>query len=226
MQEEQFSPPSSPRPFGELPGLWTKVLQMSEEFFTLEAPRASGSNTIISLIILAVITAILTAISSVILGGAQMAFLPEEYRETLGATMGSSLVGSLCTGLFGTVIGFYLGNGLIYLIARAFGGTGDFGTQAYLQSLFTVPLGIVGAVINLIPCVGCIAALALGIYQIVLSVRVIKVTHRLEQGKAVAVVLIPMVVLFLLVLCGVIFFTVVVGAAVGDIFQNISNNLQ
>ena len=32
---------TSPRPFGEIPPLWVKVTQMTEDFFAQEAPRAS-----------------------------------------------------------------------------------------------------------------------------------------------------------------------------------------
>ena len=80
MSEEQFptyeSPPvdTSPRPFGEIPGLWLKVTQMTEEFMAQEASRASGTTVLISVVILAVVSAILSAISSLIWGAIQTAF--------------------------------------------------------------------------------------------------------------------------------------------------------
>ena len=42
MSQDQYSPyqslptDTSPRPFGEIPGLWLKVLEMTEEFFAQE----------------------------------------------------------------------------------------------------------------------------------------------------------------------------------------------
>ena len=69
-----------------------------------------------------------------------MAFLPPEYKEAAAVGAGQN---ALCSALIGTLIGFYLSNGLVYLGARIFGGTGDFTTQAYLASLFAVPVGIV-----------------------------------------------------------------------------------
>ena len=226
MNEEQFPMSTSPRPFGELPGLWVKVTQMTEEFLAQEAPRASGSNTLVSVLILAAATAVLYAISAAIWGGAQTAFLPPEYREIGAAGAGGNVFRSLCSGLIGTVVGFYLGNGLVYLGARVLGGSGDFGTQTYLQSLFAVPLGIVTAVVNLVPCVGLIAALALGIYSIVLSVRAVKVVHNLTTGKAVAAILVPVVILGLLAACGVIVLLALLGPAINNVFQNIVTNLQ
>jgi hypothetical protein len=224
--EEQFLAPTSPRPFGEIPGLWVKVTQMTEEFFAQEAPRASGSNTLISVLILAAATAVLSAISTVILGGAQTAFLPPEYREMAGAGAGGGALGTLCTGLVGTLVGFYLSNGLVYLGARVLGGSGDFGTQTYLQSLFAVPIGIVASALNLVPCVGLIAALAVAAYGIILNVRSVKVVHDLTTGKAVVAVLVPALLLALLAACGVITLLAVLGPAINDVFQNIVTNMQ
>ena len=165
MYEEQFPPPASPRPFGEIPGLWTKVFQMTEQFFAQEAVRASGSNTLISVLIMGVVSSVLATISSLIWGGTQMAFLPPEYREAMAVGAGSNVVCSLCSTLIGTAIGFYLSNGLVYLGARIFGGTGDFTTQAYLASLFAVPVGIVSGLVGLVPCVGLIAVLAVSVWR-------------------------------------------------------------
>jgi len=238
MSGEQFSTyggpdgpmDTSPRPFGEIPGLWLKVTQMTEEFFAQEAPRASGSNVLISVVILAVASAILSALSSAITsligGGTQMAFLPPEYRDIAAAGMGGGVMTALCTGLIGTVIGFYLGNGLVYLGARIFGGSGDFGTQTYLQSLVVVPIGIVSGVAGLVPCLGALAALALAIYGIVLWVRVIKVVHNLTTGKAVAAIFVPGLVLGLIAVCLVIVPLALLGPQIGEIFEDIVNNLQ
>jgi hypothetical protein len=225
MQEEQFLTPSSPRPFSEIPGLWVKVTQMTEEFFAEEAPRASGSNVLIGILIFAVASTILSMISTAVWGGAQMAFLPPEYRETAAATLGGNVVGTLCCGFIGTIAGFYISNGLAYLGARVLGGTGDFGTQTYLQSLFAVPLGIVAAAVNLVPCVGAIAALALAVYGLVLNVRAVKVVHNLTTGKAAAAVLVPALLLGLLVACGVIVLLAILGPVINEVFQNIVNTM-
>jgi hypothetical protein len=226
MYEEQFPPPASPRPFGEIPGLWTKVFQMTEQFFAQEAPRASGSNTLISVLIMGVVSSVLATISSLIWGGTQMAFLPPEYREAMAVGAGSNLVCSLCSTLIGTAIGFYLGNGLVYLGARIFGGTGDFTTQAYLTSLFAVPVGIVAGLVGLVPCVGLIAVLAVGIYALVLNVRAVKVAHNLTTGQAVAAVFVPAVVIGVLVACLAVVGLAILGPAISNVFENIVTNLE
>jgi hypothetical protein len=117
---------------------------------------------------------------------------------------GSSLALSFVSTLVGTFIGFFIGQGITYGLAKAFGGQGTFTTQAYTFLLFQVPLGIVVGLLGLIPVLGSFIGAAVGIYEIVLSVFAVMGAHRLNGGKATAVVLIPAAVVVLLV-CAVIF---------------------
>jgi hypothetical protein len=83
--------------------------------------------------------------------------------------------------------------GLNYLVARLLGGTGNFVTQAYLASLFYVPLGVVSGLVSLVPYyVGSLVSFAISIYIIALSVRAIKVVHQLTTGRAVVAILWPL----------------------------------
>jgi hypothetical protein len=243
MSEEQFPAyggleapmDTSPRPFGEIPGLWLKITQMTEEFFAQEAPRASGSNTLIGIAIFAVISAIIAALSSLIGGGVQMAGMPAEYQDMFatGTTMGGLVMCSLCGGLFGTVVSFYLASGLVYLGSRILGGSGDFGTQTYLQSLFTVPIGIVTSILSLVylvpvigGCLGGLIGLALSIYAIILNVRALKVAHNLTTGKAIAAILIPGLIIGVIVACLLAGALVLLAPTIGEVFEDIVNNLQ
>ena len=221
---------SAARPFGEIPSLWLKVTQMTEGFFAQEAGRASGSNTLISVLIWAAISTFLSIISSLVSGGIQT-LLPREAGQMGGGFMGQCLICSLCGGLAGPLVGFYLSNGVIYLGARVFGGTGDFNTQSYLQSLFVVPAGIVMSLLSLVfavpyagPCLGGIAVLAVIVYAIILSVRAVKVAHDLTTGRAVAAIFVPALVIGLIVGCLAVLTVVVLalmGPAIGNIFENI-----
>jgi hypothetical protein len=232
MYEEQFpmyeGPPidTSPRPFSEIPGLWLKVTQMTEEFFAQEAPRASGSNTLISVLIMAVISTVLSIISSLIWSAVQTAFLSPEYRGA--AALGGPDLCSFCVGIVGTLVAFYLCSGLVYLGARVFGGTGDFSTQTYLASLFYVPLQIAAMLVSLVPCIGLIAALVLWIYIIVLDVRAVKVAHNLTTGRAIAAIFVPGIVVGPIMVCLSLFVIVLLalmGPAIGNIFENIVTNI-
>ena len=215
----------SPRPFNEIPGLWLKITEITEEFFTREAPRASVANTLISLLIVAAATTLLSAISSLTGGSIQAVLPPSEYWEATLLSYGSIVLCSMCVGVFGTFIGFYLSNAFVYIGARLFGGTGDFTTQTYLQSLFYVPIGIATGVVNLIPCVGPIAAIGLAIYAIVLNVRSIKVDHSLSTGRAVAAIFVPALVIGLFVVCIVMGLLAIMGPMINSFYENIITNI-
>ncbi len=255
-QSPMYESPSaspSPRSFGEVPPLWLKVLRMSEAFFAQEALRASGSNALISVLILAVVTAVLSGLTALIGGGSQAASMllsdmPPELAGATAAGAGTSALCSVCQGAVQTLLGFYIANGIVYLGARIFGGKGDFGTQTYLQSLFSVPIGIVMGVVGLV--MGVLGALISGVagpsnvgvivvslllvavslplivYSIVLNVRVVKVTHDLSTGKAVAAIFVPSLILTVGVACLVGVVLVILGPAIGEMFEDVVNQMQ
>ncbi len=99
---------------------------------------------------------------------------------------------------------FFIVMGIIYSLAKAFGGQGKFVTQGYACLLFGVPLGIISSLLTLLPLAGLFLALGLLIYGIVLAIFSIMAVHRLSGGKASAVVLIPIAV-GLILYCGVVF---------------------
>jgi Yip1 domain len=110
-------------------------------------------------------------------------------------------------------LGFFIGAGIQYLVAKAFNGQGTFLQQSYSQLLYKVPLDIVGyvltTILGFIPILGGILDvlifLALFVYSVVLNIFQIKAVHRLTGGKAAAVVLIPYAVLLVLgLLCAVV----------------------
>jgi hypothetical protein len=221
----------SPRPFSEIPSLWLKVTQMTEAFFAEEAPRASQGGTLVSILVYAIVDAILTALSALIGGGLQaLSQLPEFGRQpelgaTYGAGVGSVVLCSACVGLIAVPISFYLNNALNYLGARVLGGTGNFSTQAYLMSLFAVPLGMVGGLASLVPYAGACVASLIGIYVIFLTVRLNKTVHQLTTGRAIVAALWPLL-LIPLVACAVIGVLLVLGPVVGNVFSNIVQNLE
>jgi hypothetical protein len=93
-------------------------------------------------------------------------------------------------------IGFFAITGIYYLIARAFGGKGTFLAQIYTMLLFTVPLGILTGLLGIIPVFGPLANSVVGMYGILLSIRMIMGVHRLSGGKATAVIFTPIAVIF------------------------------
>jgi hypothetical protein len=215
---------TSPRPFGEIFGLWLKVFQMNEPFFAAEAPRASNGNTLLALLIYAVVSVILGFIQRTI--GFRQLFLQRYFGNN-----SPSFNIPICLPLIALVavpLGYYIGIGLIHLAAKIFGGAGSFSTLAYLVSLFYIPLGIASSVLSLIPCLGPVLSLAVAIYSIILSVRAIKVNYTLTTGRAVAAYFTPVVVILVIVILISIVLVVILallGPSVGNIFSNVIRNL-
>jgi len=178
---------------------------------------------LIYILIAAVAAAILRAIGATLQRAAleqQIGNLEQQFgnspmlplmRSLMG---GGGLVFTLVFTLFAAVIGFFIGVGIIYLLGRAFGGTGTFGEMAYDISLYSAPITVLSALLGIIPIVGGLATLALGIYQIYLYWLSVQAGMNLPGNKALWVILIPILVVVLLC-CGVfvLLFLVIAGAS-------------
>jgi hypothetical protein len=210
-------PPVTPLPLGDaveqLPKQWWKVLSRpGAQTFAEEAGKASWDIIWVQLIGYAIISAILSALQN-LTNSATLDYLNRLNANSSAGTTALVTRGvtpaSIAIGLVGVLIGFFIAQGILFGLAKAFGGQGTFTQQAYVMLLFVVPLGILEGLLGLVPILGGLVSLAGGIYSIVLAVFAIMGVHRLSGGKASAVVLIPVGVLFLL-LCGLIFLLVVV----------------
>jgi Yip1 domain len=198
-------PPSAPLPLGEaikgLPQQYTKgTTRPGVMTFAAEMGKASWDIVWVQLIGQAIILALLSYLRILILHG---------FNAANFGTVGLPLVSIIMAPMF-----FFIGMGILYGLARAFGGQGKFVTQCYTYLLFSVPIGIVsGVVFTLIPVAGSFIAIALGIYGIVLTILSLKAVHRLSGGKATAVVLIPAgVVLLVAFALAILFGTLIVAA--------------
>lgn len=95
---------------------------------------------------------------------------------------------------------FLVGVGIYYLLARLLGGAGDFGRYAYLNAAFAAPLGILNTLLSLVPFVGCISPF-ITIYSLVLVYFATKVEHQMSSGRAIMVVLFPLLAVLALMAC-------------------------
>jgi hypothetical protein len=145
--------------------------------FAEEQSKASWGSVWFQLIFYALVSAILECVS-----------------ELITNTTSGGLILIFNIFFFFTPIIFFITTGIYYLLARAFRGQGTFLAQSYTLLLITVPLGILIALLDLIPGIGRVGH-ALGFYIIGLSIRMIMGVHRLSWGKATAVVLIPVAII-------------------------------
>jgi len=203
-----YSPPGQPpRSLGqaiqELPNQYIKILtKPSVQSFFEEMGKADWAIVWIQLIAIA----IAGTIFGLIRGAIGLASNPFVTTGGFNLSVYQALIVSGSTFSFVSVpLSFFIVVGVQYLIAKAFQGQGNFLTQSYTTLLYQTPIYIASYVLGLIPILGGILGAALYIYGIVLNVYSIMAVHRLSGGRATAVVLIPIAVVFLLVfLCIII----------------------
>jgi hypothetical protein len=190
---------------------WINVLTKPGEA-TFEAerhgPNATLSAAIIWIVIAGFISAIFgvisMAISSLMGGGvsmmekiAQSSDLPPEAAQffAMSAGGGIAVIGMIfCLTLIFVPVGFLIGSGIYFLIAKLFKGTGSFEEQTYLLATFTAPIMVINAAISIIPFLGGCVGFIIAIYQLVLTYFALKVSHNLTSGKAIGVILTPILI--------------------------------
>jgi hypothetical protein len=232
---------TSPRPFREIPGLWRKIFRMDEAFFTAEAPRASGWNTLWAVIVYAVI--VLYGFIPVVLNWAHNSnnyYYPD--RTPVSAYLTPVILIVPCL-----LIAFYLAVGSMAGGAVFEDGFvwGSFKTLAYLVSLFYVPIGILIALILCpvlllflyiphppefvrmfilyMPYVWLLVPLGCSFFGLVLSVRAMKVDYEFNTGQALRAILTPLVVFIIIPLTIVIL--ALLGPATSMDFSNVVQNI-
>ncbi len=178
--------------------------QPSALTFAMEKGKAKWDIVWVQLIGYAVISAILSYLHTLAFPVATNLNALSKYNPQLAQALQSSISGGVSFSLIIFIpLGFFIDQGILYLLAKAFRGQGSFLQQSYNVLLFTVPLGIIGSLLNFIPILGSLISTALGIYGIVLQIFSIMGVHRLSGGKASAVVFIPLGVALVL-LCALV----------------------
>lgn len=212
-----YAPPQQPprslsQAIQELPNQYIKILtKPSAQSFAEEMGKADWGMVWVQLIALALVGTIFGLIGNAI------GIASNPFTNTNGVNYTAFLAFTVSGSLFSIIavpLGFFIIVGVQYLLAKAFQGQGTFLAQGYTRLLFDVPLGVARYVFGIIPIVGGIIGLALSIYGIILNVYSIMAVHRLSGGRATAVVLIPIIVLYVvLFLCVLAFVLLILAAA-------------
>lgn len=203
-------------------------------------PGATAGKALLWVFLASILTSFASLVVQAVGIGGQMdmfrEFLPPELARELpvGAApsvgFGTVICGAPIGAIF-AVIGFAIGVALVQWVAKLFGGTGSFDKLAYSFSAIMVPVSVVSAVLTLvgiIPIIGILTGLisfGLGIYAIVLQVLAVKAVNGLDTGRAVGAVLLPGLVIFIFVCCCVIGGLMLMGPAIGEVFDSINQSL-
>lgn len=119
------------------------------------------------------------------------------------------------------VVFSYIWTGIIWIIAKALGGTGTFAQNYYLYSRVLFPaffVGIALMIAGMIPLIGLIFGLIgfiFNLYMIWVSINVVSVANNVSKLKGLIILLIPAIILFVLlvVVIGAALLSVIGGAA-------------
>jgi len=175
---------------------WLSFFGMTENFFLAEQEKSNTEDTLLSVLV-HTIAAVMIFLVTGFFQFQQITTILGEQLPDLGLNLGMIFFLILIGTVILTPLSFYISVGLQYLGVRLFGGSGDFKSHAYLMALVQVPATILGGVVSLlyyVPIIGFLAGLAgfvLSIYTLILTVRLVKVSHDVPTGRAIAGILIP-----------------------------------
>ncbi len=211
-----FIPPAAaPLPLHEairqLPEQYKRVVKKPyAETFLVEMAQASWSIIWIQLLGYAIIAGLLGFLSTIFSlpapsnpSNATGLNNPAVIRAlTLGSTLGLIIL---------IPILFFVLMGILYLLARAYGGRGKFVQQCYTTLLFVVPFGLAISILGILPIFGNFLSAFLTaicfVYSIVLQSFANVAVHRLTGGKATAAAVITAFLLIPLALGALILWT-------------------
>jgi hypothetical protein len=188
---------------------WRRVLtQPGEPVFEQEKVNPNGTlqTALIWMLIAGVVAAIFGFLASAIGAGSTAAMisqmgLPPEVEAQMGPMMGLVTGGAGLAAIITVPVAFLIGTFITHLIAKVLSGQGDYSKFAYLASTYQAPLTIVSSVLSIIPFLGGCIALLIWIYTYVESYFAVKVNYGLSNGRALAVVLIPLALVLILAFC-------------------------
>lgn len=202
---------------------WRRVLtQPGEPVFEQEKLNPNGTlqTALIWMVVAGVVAAIFGLLGGAIGASSAAAIisqmgLPPEVQAQMGPML-SMMTGGSVAAILTVPIGFLIGTFILHLIAKMLGGQGDYGMFAYLASTYQAPLTIASSILAVIPVLGGCLSLILAIYIYVESFFAVKANYGLTSGRALATVLIPLVLVIIVGICAAV--------VVGGLIASISNS--
>ncbi len=149
--------------------------------------------------------------------GTSQAAVDELFAQVSNDTFSNSLLLGLFLGVILFPLFFLIGSGFLWVVARAFGGSGTYGQQTYLLSTFYAPITIIKVLFSFIPFLGFFVNIALSIYQLILAYFALRVVHQFTPGKAMGSIVIPTLGIFAFFFCCLLFFMASLVAAGGGL---------
>ena len=230
---EPMIPASGPTPFYQT---WLNALTKPNEQTYAEmaaSPEANANKAYLWVFLAALVNFFFAALVQ----GAVMRNTFQQFGQDsdfFSNGFGSGIVAALCGAPISaafSVLFFAITVAIVQWIAKMFGGRGSYNQLAYAFGAILAPYMLVSSVLTLlsaIPFVGlCFSGIALvaGIYILVLEIMAVKGINQIGWGAAIGSLLIPVFAIIFLCACLVIGGLLLLGPAIGDVFDSINQSL-
>ena len=183
---------------------------------TFEETRKTGDlgSPVLFAIIVTFVAAIIGQIWAMMFGTSLLAMMPQEAREALPMFIGAQGAGFMVSVFvipIVTIVGIFIGSAILHLMLLLVGGL-DTSDAGFEGSFRVVAYSMVAKLAEIIPFLGGIISL---IWTVVLLVIGVNRLHGTSEGKAVAAVLLPIV---LCCVCG----GIMMMAGLGAVFSGLA----
>ncbi len=156
--------------------------------------------------------AIICALITGVIGGILSLIFSLIRGEGFGAALGS-LIANIFLIPIGTAIVLFIWAGIYHLLVLLIVRPSHAGYESTFRALAYASAVQAVAWLAYIPILGILVAIAIGIYNVVLTVIGIREMHTTTTGRAVLVVLIPVIILLILIaIVGVAIFAIIAAA--------------
>ena len=189
------------------------------------AKNASLLNGAVWVLLATIVGGIVSSLLSLVFGTPEFAqlndLLAESGTELPTAQIGASalLMGLVCgvpISAISAAIGFAISTVIENWIANLFGGKGSLDSYAFVNASFYAPLTMVSSMLSPVPIIGPMFVLLFGLYSMFLSFVALRGVKQLSTGKAILVMLVPVIIVVLLFGCIMLVF----GASLASYMQN------
>jgi hypothetical protein len=186
--------------------IWMDVLEQPIQTFKKAKKNADLMQGLMYVAVAGVIIGILSGIKIAVYGNAMTSLLP----SLPGAFGVVAFIATVIATPIANVLSWLFVSAIMYVMARLLEGKGNFKTQSYLYAIYVAPIGIISAVLGLIPVIGGILSIIPAIYGLYLLTMSLKETHGYSTGRAILTWILPALVLALI--------AAIIGAAIATLF--------
>lgn len=172
----------------------------SVKTFSEEKSKASWASAWCQLLALGLVSALVSVVSMMI-SPPQVSGIQGVDSATLRFV---TIMFSAIVILVATPCSFFVASGVLYFFARLFKGDGSYLEQVYSLTLLGVPMVLLSSFLLFIPVIGNWVTFIPHIYSLALLYLALQAVHHLGRGRALAVILVPAVIVLLLALAAII----------------------